>query len=277
MRDSIYSGDGIRLLLEEAGYAPNKALGQNFLIDKNAVERIIDVSGAEDKNVLEIGPGLGSLTFRLNDIAKTVTAVDVDAHMTDILKAHMDDFSHPDTLNIVCADFLKPEISDIVPHDDIVAVANLPYYITTPACMKLIRAAVNVRSMTLMMQDEAAHRFFAKPSDKQYGPLTVLARYAFDTVKVFDLSPASYYPQPEVDSVVLHMERRDFDPGTLKKLDTVLKQSFLMRRKTLTNNLLAAGYKKESILNALEHANLHQSVRAEALELADYLKIIDVL
>ncbi len=278
MREMIYSAQGINDLLSTIEYSPNKALGQNFLIDQHAVDAILCAACIDGRSVLEIGSGLGALTFPLNDRAKHVTTVDIDERLVSLLKTNISDFTCRDTLCVVCRDFLKLDMGDIYSGiNDFAVVANLPYYITTPICMKLLAEADRIGSMTLMMQAEAAMRFFAQPSDTQYGPLTIAAQYMFTTKRVLKLSPQSYYPQPDVDSVVLHMERREFESDTAFKLRKILGPCFSMRRKTLVNNLMTAGYDRNTVENALNEIGLNVKIRAEAMSLDDFLRLIDAL
>lgn len=257
-------------MLTEMGLRPNKALGQNFLIDASALSRIAESADCHGMPVLEIGPGLGALTNELIQTASKLLAVEIDRRMADAL---MLQFQTQPNLKIVCRDFLKysdEEIAAELGISQIVVAANLPYYITSPICSRLLESQLPIRRMVLMMQDEAADRFTAKPKAKNYGPLSILAQYLYDVSVVSKLSPAAYYPAPDVNSTVLLFERNaNVMPAKLPK---VLRAAFAMRRKTLLNNMLGI-MPKEAALSVIEQAELEPGVRAEALEADDFVRL----
>ena len=265
----------IKERLSVLGITPNKALGQNFLSDDLQIAVIIGAADVACKNVLEIGPGLGSLTIDLNRIAKKLLAVELDKSMVNALQTMHDCFENPESLEIMNADFLKVDDSVLYEKlgDGFCVVANLPYYITTPVCMKLLQSGLFIESMTLMMQKEAAARFTAKCSTKQYSPLTVLANYLYDITEVTELSPQCYYPQPDVSSVVLHLRSKGSDLSVVKSLSRILKITFSARRKTVQNNLSMSGLDKENALYVLENAGIDPKCRAEQLEICDFLRL----
>ena len=255
----------IKAQLAQYGLTPNKALGQNFLADDGAAEEIAaSCKGA----VIEIGPGMGALTEKLLNREEQVAAVEIDRRMAEILR---DRFG--DRLLLIEGDVLKTDIKAIA--DSIggqVSIAgNLPYYITTPICTQLITCGADIRSMTLMMQKEAAERFFAKPGDRVYGPLTVLAQYYYDVSTLLKLSKEAYYPQPEVDSVVLKLTRKDAEPHPM--LHWLLESAFAMRRKTLSNNLKAAGVSDRRLNEMCDAVGIQPNIRAEKLTPAQFAAI----
>ncbi|MBO4563776.1 MAG: ribosomal RNA small subunit methyltransferase A [Clostridia bacterium] len=258
-----------RELLTEYGLTPNKALGQNFLVDEEAIERIVSAAAGPGLPVLEIGPGLGALTAPLAESGLPIAAVELDAAMCGVLSSAL-----PENAAVINADFLKADLGLI--HEklgggEISVVGNLPYYITSPICMRLLTEGLPIRRMTLMMQKEAADRFTAEPGDKNYGPLTVLAQLLYSIRQELSLSPASYFPQPEVSSCVLVLDRSGFSlPAPLPRL---LKSAFAMRRKTLLNNLSAMGMTKTAAAELIEKAGLPPSVRAEALRPEDFVRL----
>lgn len=269
----------IKELLTQYSITPNKALGQNFLADSQAVTAIIDSAKIDNKNVLEIGPGLGSLTLELNRRASKLLAVELDKAMVSALTTMQGSFPKPADLEILNADFLK--VGDKLLTEKLgnsfCVVANLPYYVTTPICMKLLQSGIDIQSMTLMMQKEAATHFVAKKGTKQYGPCSVLSSYLYSIETVIELSPASYYPQPEVNSIVLKFTSKGSDLAKVQGLSRLLKASFANRRKTILNNIQALCDSKAKALELLEKANIAPTARAEQLELADYLKLLDVI
>ena len=261
-RHPLCSPAGIKERLSRFGLTPNKALGQNFLADEGMRSALVDAMQVDGLPVVEIGPGLGALTEALLLRAKAVAAVEKDAAMVRVLKETLSS----ERLLLIEGDILKTDLTAL--HKDLgggpFAVAgNLPYYITTPIVLMLLKCALPIASMTLMLQQEAAERFFVKPNDRVYGPLTVAAQCGYTVEEVIKLPPSAYYPQPDVHSAVVRLTSKGeaLPEGFLP----FLQSAFAMRRKTLLNNLLAAGYKRETIREALQSANLPEGVRAEAL------------
>jgi len=265
----------IKALLTEHGMKPNKALGQNFLADDAAVEKILSAAKAEGRRVIEIGPGLGALTHGLVSRAAKVTAIEIDAAMVGVLTDTLGDKEH---FRIVHADFLKCKLPAIVeemggmPFD---AVGNLPYYITTSIAEKLMCA--EAENLTLMVQKEAGERFFAGPGDRVYGPLSVMSAVCYEGREVMELSPVSYWPAPEVRSVVLRFEKRADAPAA-KPLFSLLRAAFAMRRKTLANNLAALpGMSRARAEEMLLCMGLDKSARAESLQPMQYVELLNLL
>ena len=270
----LCSPAGIKERLGFFGLTPNKGLGQNFLADEAVRDALIDAMQVDGLPVLEIGPGLGALTEGLLMRAKAVAAVEKDAAMVRVLKETL---SSP-RLILVEGDILKTDIAAL--HQTLgggpLAVAgNLPYYITTPIVLMLLKCPLPITSMTLMLQQEAAERFLVKPGDRVYGPLTVAAQCGYEVEEVIKLPPSAYYPQPDVHSAVVRLVSKGapLPEGFL----SFLQSAFAMRRKTLLNNLLSAGYSRETIRKALQDANLPESVRAEALEPGALLSLFRTL
>lgn len=267
----------IKEQIEKYGVTPNKALGQNFLINEDAIFSIVSAARAENKNVLEIGAGLGAITRGLNERAKKTLVVEIDKAMVDALYSMP--WSHPENLRILHADFLN--VSDDVIRDelgdDFCVVANLPYYVTTPICMKLLTCGFDIESMTLMMQTEAAQRFTAKPCSKLYTPLAVLTDSQYTVSSVLSTSPSDYYPQPEVYSKVIRLERKERDLSQVKPLARVLKAAFSMRRKTLQNNIMTLGFDKNKAAELLKRADIACERRAETLTTDEFLRLTRVV
>ena len=256
-----------RELITEYSLTPNKALGQNFLTDESAIGRIVAAAAEPGLPLLEIGPGLGALTFPLAETGLPLCAVELDSNLASILSNEM-----PGNARVVNADFLKCDLEEIhasLGGGELTAVGNLPYYITSDIVSRLATSRLPIRRMVLMMQKEAAERFTAGPGEKNYVPLTVISRLKFDITPLLELSPASYWPQPEVSSAVLVFESRGAQlPESLPK---VVKAVFAMRRKTLANNLRALGLDKQAAAELIEKLGFPPSVRAEALTPAELL------
>lgn len=250
----------IKKRLMELRLTPNRALGQNFLADDAAAGRIADAACAPGLPVLEIGPGLGALTEALAARAPRVTAVELDAAMVGALSQ---EFGGKAELDIVHADFLKFDLESYAKGTGTYCAAgNLPYYVTTPICMKLLTCSGLPERMVLMMQKEAAARFAAKAGTKLYGPLSILAQLYYDCDTLMTLTPADYYPQPEVESAVVVCIRKQNVPA-VPELPGLLDAAFAMRRKTLLNNLRAAGLGREEAARILRALELPENVRPE--------------
>ena len=248
-------------LVTEYSLRPNRALGQNFLVDEAAIGRIVSLAAEPGLPVLEIGPGLGALTFPLAETGLRIAAVELDGALAKILTDRL-----PANARVVNRDFLKTDLNEVHAYlggGDIAAAGNLPYYITSDIVMRLIASKLPIRRMVIMTQREAAERFFAKPGDKNYVPLSVLSQRFFDLSSAFELSPDMYWPQPEVSSSVTVFGRNgvEYDEG----FPRFLKCAFAMRRKTLANNLAALGLKRAEAAELIEKAGLEPTVRAEAL------------
>ncbi len=254
--------EDIKTVLKQFGLTPNKALGQNFFIDFAAMNSIVEAMDISGENVLEIGPGLGALTRLLCDKAKRVIAVEKDAH----LAAALTELLPSEKLQVRREDFLKTDLEQIAADFNgcYHAAGNLPYYITSPIAMRLLTAGDALRSMTLMVQKEAAERFFSRPGTKQYGPLGILAALFWRAEHITVLHPAQYWPQPEVDSAVVRLTRSEsrLPAGFASFLDG----AFMQRRKTLYNNLKAMGVVAAQAEEVIENCGFAPSVRAEALE-----------
>ena len=242
----------VKALLARFGLSPNRGLGQNFLVDGDKAEAIAAAACPEGGPVLEIGPGLGALTEPLLARARRVCAVEIDPALCQALQA---------LFGLLQGDFLKADWEEIqaILGEPFSVAANLPYYVTTPICLRLLSCGLPIPRMALMAQTECADRFFAQPGSRQYGPLAVLAQYYYQPRALCSLSPADYYPQPGVDSQVVALESRN--RPFLPQFAGFLQQAFAMRRKTLRNNLKAY----PGLDAALASLDLDPGCRAEAL------------
>ena len=259
----------VKELIAEYGLRPNKALGQNFLIDENAIERIVSLALEPGLPLLEIGPGLGALTYPLAESGLPLAAVELDGALSKILAEKL-----PENARVVNRDFLKADLKELhglLGGGEITAVGNLPYYITSQIVARLVTGGLPIRRMVLMMQSEASERFTAAPKDKNYVPLTVMSQYLFEISEALELGPASYWPQPEVRSRVLVFDRvKDGLPAGLPRL---LKAAFANRRKTLVNNLSALGLPKQAAEGMILDLGLSASVRAEELSVREFIRL----
>lgn len=254
-------------LINTYGLHPNKSLGQNFLTDNAVCSQIVTLCNCKGNTVLEIGPGLGALTKELVKSASEVFAVEIDENMVKILSEQLHSCTN---LRVIHADFIKYPLSLLESALDgkpCIVAGNLPYYITTPICQKLLGTEINIPRMVLMVQEEAAERFLSSPGDKNYVPLSVAAQQKYTISIAHRLSPSSYYPAPEVNSCVLVFERNGNE--TIPNFYRIVKAAFAMRRKTLYNNMQSLLNKRASAM-VIECASLNPSVRAETLTIEQF-------
>lgn len=257
-----------RDLLEKYALRPNKALGQNFLVDEDAIGSIVSLAAEPALPLIEIGPGLGALTFPLAAAGLPMAAVELDSALAGILEKEL-----PGNVRIINADFLKCDLAGIASSlgEELTVAGNLPYYITSPIAARLMTSGLSIKRMVLMVQKEAADRFTAGPQDKNYVPLTIMSQLLYNIRTVMELSPASYYPQPEVSSSVLLFDSKGV--SLPEGLPRFLTCAFSMRRKTLANNLAAMGISKADAARIISEAGFDPSVRAEALSPEEFLKL----
>lgn len=272
-------------VLQKYGFNFQKKFGQNFLIDSNILENIIGAAQVtKDDCVLEIGPGIGTMTQYLCENAREVIAVEIDKNLIPILT---DTLSEYDNVTVINDDILKVDINKIVQEKNngkpIKVVANLPYYITTPIIMGLFENQVPLESITIMVQKEVADRMQVGPGTKDYGALSLAVQY-YAKPKVMLTVPATcFMPRPNVDSAVIKLTRYNDAPVKTKNekfMFEIIRASFNQRRKTLVNGLTnASGLKanKDSILEALEEMNLPATIRGEALTLEQFAQLADLL
>ena len=269
-----YSPIKMQKRLNENNFNFKKNFGQNFIIDENIINSIIKKSEI-DKNtlVIEIGPGAGSLTYKLCENAKNVLCYEIDTTLKDILKDTLKEYNN---YEIIYQDFLKANVLEDIKkysYDKLYVVANLPYYITTPIIMKLIEDGIPVDKIVVMGQKEVGNRFKADPGSKDYSSLSIFLKYYFKVSKLLDVSKNVFIPKPNVDSIVVEFKRNEtLTPLNNKELFfTLIRDSFKQKRKTLRNNL--KGYDLEKIEEVLKKYNMDLSVRAEALSLEIFVEI----
>lgn len=277
---NLYEPSAIKDIRLRHGFKFSKSLGQNFLTDKNIIDRIIEGAGVgSDDTVIEIGPGIGVITGEAAKRAKRVIAVEIDKSLIPILEETLGEFNNVTVIN---EDVLKVDISALTAGenpDNIKIMGNLPYYITTPIIMKLLEEQVKADSITIMMQKEVADRIKAGPGSKAYGALSVAVQYYCNVEKVADVPRGVFVPQPNVDSTVLKLKLKK--EKTVKPLDEkvffdCVKAAFSQRRKTLLNSMQTLqGASKELIRNVLEDSGIEPNRRAETLTVEEFVKIAD--
>lgn len=258
----------------------NKNLGQNFLIDEQVIKDIIDGAEIEsDDLVIEIGPGLGTLTAYLLEKAKKVICIELDKKMIKILN---DRFIAYNNIELINADVLKLDLNEIIKQEkqnnnvkNVKIVANLPYYITTPIIMKLLESKLDVESITVMIQKEVAERLIEIPSKKNTGAITYTIYYYCEGKKIRDVDSTAFIPMPEVTSEVISLKLRKEPYVKIiseKVFFNIIKSSFMQRRKTLLNALVNSGVfkNKEEGIEFLKKANLSENIRAENLKIEDF-------
>lgn len=272
-------------ILKKYNFSFQKKYGQNFLIDTNILKKIVDASCVTDQDcVLEIGPGIGTMTQYLAKSAKEVIAVEIDKALIPILE---DTLSGYDNVAIINEDILKLDIGRMVEERNggraIKVVANLPYYITTPIIMGLLEGHVPIESITIMVQKEVADRMQTGPGTKDYGALSLAVQYYTRPEIVAQVTPACFMPKPKVGSAVIRLARHAKPPVDVddeKLMFSVIRASFNQRRKTLVNGLAndpKLGVSKEKVLEALETMGLPPAVRGEALSLKEFAQLSNLL
>ena len=272
-------------IIQKYEFTFQKKFGQNFLIDSHVLNKIISSADiTKDDFVLEIGPGIGTMTQYLAEAAGRVLAVEIDKTLIPILHETL---SLYDNVEVINEDVLKLDICKIVEEKNggkpIKVVANLPYYITTPIIMGLLEAHVPVESITVMVQKEVAMRMQAGPGTKDYGALSLAVQYYCEPYIAANVPPNCFMPRPKVGSTVIRLTRYSQPPVTTEHeqlMFRLIRASFNQRRKTLANGLNNASdlhYSKEQIAQAIEKLGVSASIRGEALTLEQFAKLADIL
>ena len=271
-------------ILQKYQFNFQKKFGQNFLIDANILENIISAAGVNKEDcVLEIGPGIGTMTQYLCENAREVVAVEIDKKLIPILQE--DTLSSYNNITIINEDILKVDMNAIVQEKNggkpIKVVANLPYYITTPIIMGLFESYVPLESITIMVQKEVAERMQVGPGTKDYGALSLAVQYYAKPDVMMTVPANCFMPRPNVDSAVIKLTRHEKPPVQVedeKLMFEIIRAAFNQRRKTLVNSLNNAGglnINKEVVLAALEAMGLSATIRGEALTLAQFAELAD--
>lgn len=276
--------DETAFIMKKYHIKANKNLGQNFLIDEQVIEKIVNASEITKEDcVIEIGPGLGTLTKELLEKAGKVISIELDKKMLTILK---DRFTLYDNFELINNDVLQVDLKNIILTEkekglkNVKVVANLPYYITTPIIMKLLEEKLDLESITVMVQKEVADRLIAIPSDKETGAITYSVYYYAKGEEILEVPKESFIPEPEVTSKVIKLNIRKEPPVKVKSPEVmfrIIKCAFMQRRKTLLNALVNTKVflNKDEGIKILKKIGLREDVRAEKLKIEDFAKIAD--
>ncbi|MDF0084780.1 16S rRNA (adenine(1518)-N(6)/adenine(1519)-N(6))-dimethyltransferase RsmA [Staphylococcus pseudintermedius] len=272
-----------RALLNQYGFNFKKSLGQNFLIDVNIINRIIDANGIDHMTgVIEIGPGMGSLTEQLAKNAQHVLAFEIDQRLIPVLD---DTLSPYNNVTVINEDILKANVAEAIQQhlshcEKIMVVANLPYYITTPILLTLLEQDLNIDGYVVMMQKEVGERLNAQVGTKAYGSLSIVAQYYTETSRVLTVPKTVFMPPPNVDSIVVKLMKREspiVDVDNPNAFFKMTKGAFSQRRKTIYNNyqnLFENGKEqKETIMQWLERADIDPKRRGETLSIQEYARL----
>lgn len=265
-----------------------KSLGQNFLNDDNVVKKIVDAADLDkDALVLEIGPGIGSMTKELARRAAGVVAIEIDKHLIPALNDNLSEFEN---IEIINNDVMKADVEAIISENKlkynaktVKVVANLPYYITTPIIMKFLEEVNGIDGMVFMVQKEVAQRMVSGPGTKDYGALSVAVQFYSKPGIIFDVPPHCFIPQPEVHSTIIRLEILSEPPVRVNDKDMyfkLVKASFGQRRKTLVNGLSNAGFlkkDKEQLKQILESMGLKENIRGEVLSVQQFGELSNLL
>ncbi|MBQ5851352.1 MAG: 16S rRNA (adenine(1518)-N(6)/adenine(1519)-N(6))-dimethyltransferase RsmA [Lachnospiraceae bacterium] len=273
-------------ILQKYNFNFQKKFGQNFLIDSNILENIIEAANVTKQDcVLEIGPGIGTMTQYLCENAREVVAVEIDKKLIPILEN--DTLAPYDNISIINEDILKVDINKIVQEKNdgkpVKVVANLPYYITTPIIMGLFESHVPLESITIMVQKEVAERMQVGPGTKDYGALSLAVQYYAKPELMFIVPAGCFMPRPNVDSAVIRLTRHTNPPVTVKdenKMFNIIRAAFNQRRKTLVNSLNNASginVTKAAVADALDKMGISQTIRGEALTLEQFALLSDLI
>jgi len=284
MKEKISTPIKTKEVIEKYSFYFKKNFGQNFLIDQNVLSNIVSAAEIDkDDFVLEIGPGIGSLTQFLADSAKKVCAIEIDKNLIPILEDTLSDYDNIDVIN---EDVLKVDLNKVIAEKGegrkAKLCANLPYYITTPIIMELLEKRANIESMTVMVQKEVADRMQAKPATKDYGALTVAVAFYCDAHTDFIVPPNCFMPKPNVDSAVITLKIKDEKIAVKDEnlMFEIVKCAFGQRRKTLLNglnNLGNFGLSKEELTSSIEEMELDSRVRGETLSVEQFARLADIM
>ena len=277
--DRLSSHQATKEVVQKHNFKFSKSLGQNFLIDTNVIDRILEGARVKEGDyVIEVGPGIGTLTKEMGRSAEKVVAIEIDKTLIPILEETLADFPNIEVIN---QDILKVNVQELVKEKlnggPVKLIANLPYYITTPIVMKFLEEDIPVTDIVVMVQKEVADRMNAQPNSKDYGALSVAVQYYCDTEIVAKAPRHMFMPQPNVDSTVigLHVrEERKYNVDNEDIFFKTVKASFGQRRKTLLNSLGGLGFlSKDQIKIALQEANIDEKRRGETLSIEEFASL----
>lgn len=272
-------------VIKKYDFSFQKRYGQNFLIDEHVLNKIIDAAQiGEEDGVIEIGPGIGTMTQMLCERAKKVVAIEIDKDLIPILNETLSEYEN---VKVVHADVMKTDLEALVKAEfegmKVKVVANLPYYITTPIVMSLLEQHIKVSSITIMVQKEVAERMQAGPGSKDYGALSLAVQYYANTYIAANVPPNCFMPRPKVGSAVIRLdvyEDNQISVNDEKLMFELIRGAFNQRRKTLVNavgNYAGLNISKEDVANALKGMGLSENIRGEALSLEEYAQLANSL
>lgn len=275
--DRISSPKRTKEIVQKHGFKFSKSLGQNFLIDQNILDNIVDGANIlETDYVIEVGPGIGSLTQNIAERANSVVAIEIDKTLIPILQETLKDYKNVEVIN---EDVLKLDLHKLVEdkfkNNKAKVIANLPYYVTTPIIMKFLEEKVPVQSLTIMIQKEVAERMQAKPGTKDYGALSIAVQYYCNPKILLKVPPSVFIPQPKVESTVIRLDILDKPRVHVEREDLffgLVKDAFGKRRKTLLNALSSGDLKleKDMLKEVLSLSNIEENRRGETLTIEEY-------
>lgn len=274
----LYSPKTVREIMDLYDFKFKKSLGQNFLIDKNFVDKIIDAANIDGSNVLEVGPGIGTISYEMAKTAKKIVAVEIDNSLIPILNKNLEEF---DNAKVIHEDILKLDLEKLIEEEfngeDFKVVSNLPYYITTPIIEKLITSNLPCQDMTIMVQKEVAERMVADQDSKDYSSLSVFVKFYSDAKIITHLPKSVFMPQPKIDSTILNLKLRLYDESVDQdKLFNLVHAGFNKRRKTILNSMSDVA-SKDDLKEAFAKVGLKENLRAENLSLDDFISLANAL
>ena len=273
----------IREIMEKNGFSFSKALGQNFLINPSVCPRMAQMSGAADAaGAIEVGPGIGVLTYELSQVAKKVVSIELDKRLLPVLDETL---SGCDNVKIINDDVMKIDLHRVIEEEfggeEVAVCANLPYYNTSPVIMRLLEERLPITSVTVMVQKEAADRLCAKPGTRACGAVSAAVQYYAEPEILFDVSRGSFMPAPNVDSAVIRLKIRKTPAVEVtdeKLFFRLVKAAFAQRRKTAVNSVSnTMGLKKQSVTDAFIASGIEPNARAEALTLEQFAALANCL
>lgn len=274
----LYSPKVVKEIIDFYDFSFKKSLGQNFLIDKNFVDKIVESADIVNQNVLEIGPGIGTITYEMAKAAKKVVAIEIDQSLMPILDQNLEEF---DNAKVINEDILKVDLKNLVEEEfdgeSFKVVSNLPYYITTPIIEKLITTGLPCKDMTIMVQKEVAERMVASEKDKEYSSLSVFIKFYTDAKVIVNLPKSVFMPQPKIDSTILNLKLRIYDNNVNQKtLFKLVRAGFNKRRKTILNSMSDV-VSKDELKEAFVNLGIKENLRAENLSIDDYISLANEL
>ena len=265
----LYKISTIKEICNKFGFSFAKGFGQNFLTDKNILEKIVELSKVDkDVSVIEIGPGFGVLTKFLLEKAKKVISIEIDQRLKNVLEYTLNDYKN---FELIISDALKLDFNKLIEEKietkRVVLVANLPYYVTTPIITKVLESNLNLESITIMVQKEVAQRLIADENSKNNSSISLFVKYYADITYGFDVSRNVFVPSPNVDSAVVYMKLKKERFEYEKTMFNLIKNGFENRRKTILNSFCKRNIEKEKIIKVFEKLNIKPNLRAEKLSL----------